>query len=156
MQRICGLHQSSPLVDTGWFMLSLGMSIYQYQSSESSQPQYIRVVIVRCLVVLNTNDEVSALEIRTRNNLLSSNNEPCPRLSYNANALVYIYNPTSYIRKPTISLCRMTRYTTDLLAASWSGTSIGLIVFMLRIINNWKVTRRFGWDLAFAALTVVS
>lgn len=43
-----------------------------------------------------------------------------------------------------------------ILAVSWTETVLGLIFFCLRFVSNWKVTRRFNWDLALAGLTLVS
>ncbi|KAJ5774897.1 hypothetical protein N7457_009793 [Penicillium paradoxum] len=41
-----------------------------------------------------------------------------------------------------------------ILAVSWTETSIGLIMFGLRFVSNWKFVGRFRWDIAVATLTV--
>lgn len=43
-----------------------------------------------------------------------------------------------------------------ILAVSWTETAIGLFMFTLRFLSNWKFVGRFRWDFAVAGLTVVS
>lgn len=43
-----------------------------------------------------------------------------------------------------------------ILTVSWIETCIGLFIFSLRFLSNWKFVGRFRWDFALASLTVVS
>ncbi|KAJ5332775.1 hypothetical protein MYU51_009099 [Penicillium brevicompactum] len=43
-----------------------------------------------------------------------------------------------------------------ILAISWTETCIGLILFALRFVSNWKFVGRFRWDFAIAGLTVAT
>lgn len=43
-----------------------------------------------------------------------------------------------------------------ILAVSWTETCIGVFLFSLRFLSNWKFVGRFRWDFAVASLTVVS
>ncbi|CAI7567297.1 unnamed protein product [Penicillium bialowiezense] len=43
-----------------------------------------------------------------------------------------------------------------ILAVSWTETCIGLFLFALRFVSNWKFVGRFRWDFAIAGLTVAT
>ncbi|KXG50584.1 uncharacterized protein PGRI_043510 [Penicillium griseofulvum] len=43
-----------------------------------------------------------------------------------------------------------------ILAVSWTETCIGLFLFSLRFLSNWKFVGRFRWDFAVAGLTVAT
>lgn len=43
-----------------------------------------------------------------------------------------------------------------ILAVSWTETCVGLFMFTLRFLSNWKFVGRFRWDFAIAGLTVVN
>ena len=48
------------------------------------------------------------------------------------------------------------QYATTTLVVSWIFTFLGLMVFSLRFLNNWRFLHRFSWDFHWAAFTVVS
>ena len=46
-------------------------------------------------------------------------------------------------------------YATTTLAVSWTGTILGLLVYSLRFVNNWRFLHRFSWDFYLTSLTLV-